>query len=387
MISSSHASTAKNTEIKSNGLYTLHNTTYKASQNASQILSSFTETLWIVPSNIHNFIYNLYLITIDDSPTFVVPNTVFGMAAASTCSLLLLPSGTQKAPLSSLPWLEYLFTLGKTLSFNWTNLLLFDLANQRNAGAEDKLNKPWRPIPSGRISGAQMRHWLLAALPLILAFNYWGLDTGLESCMLAVLTWMYNDLGAGDENWVIRNGVIAAAFGVYNLGSMRVAASTAARLSLAPAARSAPAPLQQNHLIDYMMRGSAVGGDSPTTSAHISTLGYAWAAAISGVILTTMHIQDLKDVVGDRARGRKTAPITLGRYLTSLTIAVPVLLWSVICAWLWVSSVPMAAATLALGAIVAIRCLIFEDKKKDRRTWQLWCLWTAVLYLLPPFSS
>ncbi|PVI01573.1 hypothetical protein DM02DRAFT_340732 [Periconia macrospinosa] len=366
MISSIHLSKATTGESKSKRLHKLHTATHNYSVPLPEFISQLSQALCATASTAFNFIQNLYLITIDDSPTFVVPNTVFGIAAASTPTLLLLPSAFQTAPILTLSWPYYLFTLLKTLTFNWMNLLIFDLANQRSAGAEDKLNKPWRPIPAGRMTESQMRHWLLAALPLVLAFNHYVLDTGVEGCVLAILTWMYNDLGGGDENWIIRNGVIAAAFGVYNLGSMKVAASTAAGLTISTTTITATTP----------------------SAPLISPLGYAWGALISGVILTTMHVQDLKDVEGDRARGRKSAPIVLGRTIASFTIAVPVLVWSVVCASLWVSSVPVAAGVVSLGGYVAWRCVAcVGDRKVDRRTWQLWCFWTAVLYLLPPLSG
>ena len=279
------------------------------------------------------------------------------MAGAAT-SCLLTASETSVPALRTLSWLNFALVLAKTLSFNWVNLVIFDLANQRQAGAEDKLNKPWRPIPSGRMTDTSMRHWLIAAIPLALAYNYLYLGTGTEGCLLAILTWMYNDLGGGDDNWLLRNLIISSAFSVYNLGSMKVAASSAAMLTQSTRAGSS----------------DAVG---------ISNLGYVWAFLISGVILTTMHVQDLKDIVGDRARGRRSAPIVLGRKVAAYTIAVPVLVWSVVCVWFWAASNWSSVGTALLGITIALRCVSLESKKADRRTWQMWCGWTAVLYLLP----
>jgi 4-hydroxybenzoate polyprenyltransferase len=119
----------------------------------------------------------------------------------------------------------------RTLSFNWANLVIFDLANQRQASEKDKMNKPWRPIPSGRMTETRMRLWLLAALPLVLGYSHFYLNAGTESCVLAILTWIYNDLRGGDENWLLWNLIIAVAFGIYNLGSMRIAASSASALA------------------------------------------------------------------------------------------------------------------------------------------------------------
>lgn len=119
----------------------------------------------------------------------------------------------------------------------------------------------------------------------------------------------------------------------------------------------------------------------------VSPLGYLWTAMISLVIFTTMHVQDLKDVKGDAARGRRSAPIVLGRRTAGWTIAVPVLLWSGICPLFWRSPAKMAWVPAAVGIWVAWRCVCVSGEWADRRTWQLWCAWTAVLYILPPLSS
>ena len=54
------------------------------------------------------------------------------------------------------------------LLWTWLNTLVFVLANQRlpDAVTEDALNKPWRPIPAGRITMARTRRLLIVAVPL-----------------------------------------------------------------------------------------------------------------------------------------------------------------------------------------------------------------------------
>lgn len=103
---------------------------------------------------------------------------------------------------------------------------------------------------------------------------------------------MYNDLKGGDE--LIRDGIIAVAYGLYNIASLKIACK----------------------------------GIEP------SEQGYRWAIVISGVILTTMQIQDLKDVAGDRTRGRQTIPLAFGEWWSRWSIAGFVAGWSVVCVWL-----------------------------------------------------
>ena len=106
----------------------------------------------------------------------------------------------------------------------------------------------------------------------MLAFNHYVLGVGTKTALLFTLTWLYNDLKGGDEGWVLRDGIIAVAFGLYNTGSMKFPAAV------------------------------------PGSSARVTTEGYLWIAVISGVILTTMHVQDLKDQAGDRAAGPRRVP-------------------------------------------------------------------------------
>ena len=291
------------------------------------------------PERFKKSLYSLWLFTKDDTPTFVIPNTVFGVCGALAGSRLITHNGTFTSVLLHLPYI---------LLFNWSNLLVFDLANQRlpESAQEDTLNKPWRPVPSGRMTSTQVRKWMLLAIPLVLAFNHFAMHVGTETALLYTLTWLYNDLKGGDEGWFLRNAIIAAAFGLYNLGSLKIAAATGA-------------------------------------ASNVTVAGYAWIAIISGVILTTMHVQDLKDVAGDKARGRKTAPLVMGDLPARWTLAIPVPVWTAYCACFWSLGWLIAAPAAVLGGYVAWRCLCVKGKKADRKTWQLWCLWTALLYMMP----
>ncbi|KAK8018991.1 UbiA prenyltransferase [Apiospora marii] len=317
----------------------------------------------ILPNRVWTIFHLLWLITEDDFATFVLPNTAFGVFGALSGSLLAVPPGSS-SDMSSITSTNdqrrlrlrlLLLRLPATIFFNWSNLLIFDLANQRlpDSVREDALNKPWRPVPRGLLTSTQMRQAMLLAIPLVLAANHFWLHVGVETTLLFVLTWLYNDLRGGDESWVLRNVIIAAAFGVYNLGSLKVAG------------------------------GVGAGGSVET---KMTPLGMAWVVVISGVILATMQVQDLKDVAGDRSRGRLSAPLVLGDRLARWTIALPVLFWSVVCSLIWGPRL-WGLPTVALGILVAYRCVTppasGQGTMRDRRTWQLWAFWTATLYALP----
>lgn len=283
------------------------------------------------------FVDTLWLFTKSDFATSILPNTVFGISSALAGSFLT----KNESP----DLLVILSRVPQVLLFNWANILIFDLANQSlpDAVVEDSCNKPWRPLPSGRITISQTRRLLLASLPIALAIN-WSLGAWEETVLLFVLTWMYNDLKGGDENFIVRNLILGFALGLYNSGSLRV----------------------------------ACGNDQP-----ISTLGYYWIVLISCVIFTTMQIQDMKDQVGDEARGRRTAPLVLGDNAARWTIAVPVAAWSVICPF-FLGVGPLGYfITCGYGSFIVGRLFMLRSECADRTTWKLWTGWTALLYLLP----
>jgi 4-hydroxybenzoate polyprenyltransferase len=238
------------------------------------------------------------------------------------------------------------------LAYVWSHLLIFNIANQRLPSfiLEDQINKPSRPLPSGLITPSQTRRLLLILIPLVLAFSY-ILGPWQEALLLLVSTWMYNDLGGGnDEGWVLRNFLIAMGYGLYSSAALRIA-----------------------------------GCSSSDGDEQLTTQGVLWVGVMMAMILTTQHVADVKDRVGDAARGRRSAPIVLGDGVVRWTIAVPVLFWSGICPSLFFNQLGVAGfvAPVVLGIVVAGRLMLWRDVEDDKTTWKLWALWTVVLFSLP----
>lgn len=287
--------------------------------------------------------------------TFVVPALAFGVLG----SLAHVPLVSGKtAPWSSSSVLQILLRLTSVFAYNWSNLLIFDFANQRSAEsvAEDKINKPWRPIPSGKISMEQTRRAQIVAVPCVLLLNYllgvWDYGVAIH-----IVIWIYNELRGGDE-LILRELLIAIGYASFNGGSLHLANQCT--------------PLK-----------NGLEGCAPNQR------GMAWTAIISGIIFTTMHIQDLKDQEGDKTRGRKTIPLVFGAMASRICIAALMVPWSVVCVQFWGNSFLSlySITTLALAATVSWRIMCRQTAKQDSTSWKLWCLWLVVLYALPVVSG
>ncbi len=152
------------------------------------------------------------------------------------------------------------------------NLLVENISNQRLPASvvEDGTNKPWRPIPAGRISAREAQCLLLAAIPTVVGASFL-LDAFTPSIVLMALVWMYNDLdGAGINIWV-RNLLNGGGLMCFSWGALRV-----------------------------------------LSGADLKPAACIWILVTGAIITTTVHAQDFPDVEGDREIGRQTVPLLLG---------------------------------------------------------------------------
>lgn len=271
-----------------------------------------------------------------DILTFVVPNTLFGLASALAGKQLLdgPPPDLADVLLQRAP---------RVLLFFLYNTFLFTLANQRSPEAvrEDQANKPWRPIPSGLITPDQTRGLLLCLAPAALGLNY-HLGVWSQGLLVQVLSYYYNELQGGAG--VLREIILAVSYGLANRASLQLAAGPE----------------------------SAVGAQ-----------GDRWIFLVSMIILTTMHVQDLKDQVGDRRAGRKTLPLVVGDGVCRVLLTTFVPFWSVVTIRFWRLGLFYSVLYCLVPAVIAFRVLVKRQQQDDARTWRLWCCWHVSLYALP----
>lgn len=283
-------------------------------------------------------LYTIYLFTSSDFKTIVIPKTIFGAIGSLSSSLVTRDSSFRP--------LHLLYRLPIIAFWVWINLLPFAIDNQRQTGAmqEDTINKPWRPLPSKRLTPQQARYMMLALYPVsIVTSAYIG---GLQACIaLILLGYCYNDLRAADVSCVVRNLINAGGYLSFILGAMDVAISESTA-SYTPKARQ-------------------------------------WFLLVGAVVFSTVHSQDFPDQEGDRARGRKTVPLVLGTRISSYVTAGAVMWWSAFMPWFWQLGLMGYFFPGVLGGVVGWRLLKHGTVKAHKLTFKIWNAWIVSLYLLP----
>jgi 4-hydroxybenzoate polyprenyltransferase len=112
----------------------------------------------------------------------------------------------------------------------WVSLLQTTVANQSvgTSPEEDAINKPFRPIPSKRISleAARLFRWLLVPVHLALSVLFGAFLGGLG---VSVTTAIHNEIG-GSSHWFTKNGCCAIYYAAFEYGGTMIAGKAAHRL-------------------------------------------------------------------------------------------------------------------------------------------------------------
>lgn len=276
--------------------------------------------------------------------TTVYPQTVFGVFSALSGPLLT----TAPSP----PGLyQVICRVPKIVIWIWLNLLIFTLANQRlpDSILEDRVNKPWRNLPSGRVTPAGAKRLLLYTLPAVFGATVCFIGGVEENLLMIMLSWMYCELGGAEEHFFVKNAFNAAGYTTNGAASLRLA--------------------------------------SGFPEHTLNDTAYKWIAMMCGIIASTIQIQDLQDQEGDRARGRNTAPLSLGDGVTRWSVSVLVFMWSCFCPAFWQLGIGGYILPICSGVVVARRLLLFRSPKADERSFAMWCFWLGTIYILPLWKN
>ncbi|KAG7091430.1 hypothetical protein E1B28_010466 [Marasmius oreades] len=267
------------------------------------------------------FLHTLFLFTRSDWKTMMFPVSTFAVVAG---------------PISSF---ERYLTL---LLWIWTTLLQFNCANQAYSGHEDRINKPWRPVPAGRITSENtMRlRWIMFAINV--AFSYsMGQSVLYTTLFLTIAEYLYNDMKFS-ENPFLKNMCNVFGYGGFELGATLIA------------------------------------------SPHFELDDIAIHALIlsCALIFTTIHAQDFPDCEGDRQAGRKTLPILFPEgarvYISAILVA-----WSIALAWYWNIGLVCSGAFTAAGTFIAWRFFVKRDLASDESTYLIYNGWLLTAVTLP----
>lgn len=286
--------------------------------------------------------YSLWLFTSSDLKTIVGPSFVFG----TTNALAGVNYGLE-SPRQALS-METFQRLPLVLLWIWMNLLPFTISNQKSPDAvkEDKMNKPWRTLPSGRMTPRQAERLMLALYPLAVGLSL--LTGGVrQSVGLVVLGTWYNNFAGGDTNCLVRNLINACGYVCFTSGAMEVALGF-------------PLPLE--------------------------TRLVRWFVVVAAIIFTTVHLQDMYDQIGDSMRGRKTVPLVIGDVPARWTIAIPMVFWGSVCPCFWNGGTAVLALSLLMAGTIAARSLLFTTVESDRLTFKVWNAWMTLVFVLPLMS-
>ena len=280
--------------------------------------------------------YSIWLFTCSDLKTIVGPKTLFGILSAYQAQIFNLPVSPSFGTILASTPIVALWT--------WINLLPFAIDNQRQPAAimEDRLNKPWRPLPSRRMKPAEAKVLMLLFYPAASGISFW--IGGIRQCLfLIVLGYWYNDCKGADTSWVSRNFINASGFLCYTSGAMEVALGR---------------PLAME----------------PTL--------LRWFLVIGIIVFSTVQTQDMYDQAGDSLRGRQTLPLVLGEW-SRWTVAIPMVFWCWFIPWYWNLGWVGYPAPVMLGNSVAYRTLLKRNTKDDKLTFRIWNIWLVTLYASP----
>lgn len=213
----------------------------------------------------------------------------------------------------------------------------FTITNQLNTIEEDKINKPFRPLPSGITSKKEMivRELLFTFIFLLFGF-YFGI---IKWALLWVVVSTFHNF-IGHKYWISKN-IISMSLGIFSI----------------------------------------IGAGWELTQP-IKGYPLQWGIIISLVFGLCAVIQDFRDVKGDKLINRKTLPIDLGDFRARLiSILFSLLSYILLLIFVFIPSNKTLLAYIFgliitfLFLIIIGRLLFFKTEKDDHYTY------TILLYL------
>ena len=261
-----------------------------------------------------------------DISTTIMPGMLFSFAAWHTTIANSQPLGPM---------------LLSSLSYFLLYCFVFCLSNQIAGIAEDRHNKPERPLPSGMmtIPGAWVR-WVVAMV-LFTVIGWW-LDVLIWALLWQITLVLYN-FGHGARHFITKNTAMCVGL---------IAQLAAAWQIVTP----------------------------------ITSVAWDWILVPGLVMLTHVSLQDMRDVVGDNINRRHTFPLVMGWNKSRWFLAVAFAILPLITHTVLFMPVEANLATWICSGILTALCLVISARllwyttpEAHHRTYMLFTYWYCAL--------
>ncbi|KAI0532204.1 hypothetical protein GGR58DRAFT_490991 [Xylaria digitata] len=280
--------------------------------------------------------------------SMIQPGYSFFLAEASLCWNLLksnIDGGFLPFPIFTMvsllhngaPWDEIIVRQVYSLIYGFFYLYVFELTNQTARPAhrlEDEINKPYRPLVTNSMTLQSAKTRYYVALALWLAYSY------VLGTQLWTLLWLANIL----SSW-------GYSIGLADFGPTK-------DLSIAIA------------LIAQLGAAWHIGGSDPV-------IGWHWIKILTMWMYPTIGIQDIRDVPGDLAVGRRTTVILLGDIPARIYHSLGLVVFGYIYIFQWVLATRKDGYTLMTSAVIValtfgilFRLFAWRSIESDRKTYR-----------------
>ncbi|KAH8821947.1 UbiA prenyltransferase family [Xylogone sp. PMI_703] len=285
----------------------------------------------------------LFLFTKSDLPTSTGINTTFAISGILAGSTII--NGPE------LNWFDMAKGTLVALYFTWHLTLCFNLGNQRQPQSivEDGVNKPWRPIPAGRITARSTRILQLVSNLSLLILCATRLEALKETTFYLFCTWLYNEQSWGDKSWWQRTLMNICGITTNRVASLHV----------------------------------AIAAVQAIDRYSFTEKGLYWCFICAGITGTTIQVQDLRDKEGDAKINRQTLPLILGDLPTRWLTAISIWIWSIVCPLYWNLGLVGCMIPILSGLAIAAHLLFYRTLEHDRASFRLVAVWWVSLYFLP----
>ena len=221
------------------------------------------------------------------------------------------------------------------------HLLQCNVSNQYKSSDEDMINRPWRPIPSGRVSSVHAGLLRISLVPICLFISgFHGWDVVFTSAGLTMTMVIYDELNLA-SHWIGKNVCNVSGYLTFEIGATKIMGII-----------SFPhPPLTLSHF--------AIGAATQLDVISLRAMTFS-----AGVILTTIQAQDFSDIKGDVELGRVTFPIYAPSFSRVFTLFAMVA-WSIILGTYWVLGPVTLSAFCCLGTSVGWRYYHLRTSQED----------------------